>query len=172
LPKLLCAAHKGDFRPFVRSALQQNMGLRKSLALGMLMSVTTAEDVARIHIDDVIPLTQNTFMGDARVREQMAAAELWPKSELPEQFGDPVHSDVPTLILSGQLDPVTPPKWGELVQLNFPHSRHVIVPTAHDIGGACVDQIRKQFLESAKPENLNLDCVSEMILPALEMPTK
>ncbi|HLE16405.1 MAG TPA: alpha/beta hydrolase, partial [Anaerolineales bacterium] len=27
----------------------------------------------------------------------------------------PVHSDIPTLVLAGEIDPITPPEWGRLV---------------------------------------------------------
>ncbi len=143
LPRLLCEAHSGDFRPFVLNSLRLNQALRQSLALGMLLSVTTAEDVARIDVSEIAGLTQETVFGDARVHSQIAAAKLWPKSLLPPDFGKPVHSNVPTLILSGSINPVTPPKWGEMVHKNFPNSVHLVFPTAHDINGPCVDRIQR-----------------------------
>lgn len=106
----------------------------------------------------------------ARVREQMKAAAIWPNSELPADFGDPVKSDVPTLILSGTIDPVTPPKWGEMIRKNFPNSLHLIVSGAHDIGGSCVDQIRRQFLETGTVKGLNVDCIAKMKLRPLASP--
>ena len=170
LPKLLAEAYEGNFRPFVLSALRQNIGLRQSLALGMLLSVTTAEDVLRIDSAEVEELTGKTFFGSSRVRAQIAAAALWPKSTLPDNFDQPVRSNVPTLIFSGTLDPVTPPKWGEMVHKNFPNSVHVIVPTAHDIGGPCIEQIKQQFLDSGTVDGLKLDCVQKMKLPPLKLP--
>ena len=170
LPRLLVDAHAGNFRPFVLSALQQNIGLRRSLALGMLLSVTTAEDVARINLDEIDELTGLTVFGGGRVRTQMAAAALWPISELPTDFGQPVRSNVPTLILSGLIDPVTPPEWGELIHNNLPNSVHLVIPTAHDIGGPCVDLIRKQFLANGSVKDLDIDCVSKLKLAPLNMP--
>jgi pimeloyl-ACP methyl ester carboxylesterase len=170
LPRLLCAAHSGDFRPFVVSALQQNIALRNSIALGMLLSVTAAEDLARIDPAEIEERTGNSFFGDARVHSQREAAALWPKSVLPEDFGNPVRSAVPTLILSGRLDPVTPPQWGQLIHENFPNSLHVVIPAAHNIGGPCVDQIRRQFLETASVRGLDTRCVADMKLPPLALP--
>lgn len=170
LPKLLCDAFEGDFKPFVVSSLRQNVGLRQSLALGMLLSVTSAEDLARIEPSEIAELTQDTVFGDARVRSQKAAATMWPQSELPKDFGEPVRSDVETLILSGSIDPVTPPKWGATIHNNFRNSLHVVVPTAHDIGGPCVDQIQKQFLESGKVSGLKIECIQGMQLPSLQLP--
>ena len=172
LPKLLCDAHEGDFRPFVLGSLRQNMALRQSIALGMLLSVTSAEDLARIEPNEIAELTQDSVFGDVRVRSQKAAAMIWPKSDLPAGFGEPVRSDVETLILSGLIDPVTPPKWGETVHKNFPNSIHLVFPAAHDIGGGCVDQIQMQFLESGTVNGLNTECMKEMKLPKLQLPSR
>jgi hypothetical protein len=71
------------------------------------------------------------------------------------------------LILSGSIDPVTPPKWGEMVHKNFPNSVHLVFPTAHDINGPCVDRIKRQFLELGSVENLDTDCITPLKLPKL-----
>ena len=136
----------------------------------MLLSVTAAEDLARIEEEEIEAATGDSFFGDARVRAQMAAGKLWPKSELPEDFGQAVMSNVPTLILSGVLDPVTPPKWGEIIHQNFPNSLHVVVPTAHDIQGVCVDQVQRQFLERGSVNGVDVSCVRGMSLPPLTLP--
>ncbi|MEM7454903.1 MAG: alpha/beta fold hydrolase [Planctomycetota bacterium] len=170
LPLLINAAYDGDYRPFATSALQQNIGLRQSIAMGMLLCVTSAEDVARITPDEIESVTAGSFVGSSRVHSQMAAAGIWPRSELPENYGEPVCSDVQTLIFSGTIDPVTPPQWGDLVHGNFPNSLHVVVPAAHDIGGPCVDLIKRQFLTAGTVENLNTSCVDGMQLAPLELP--
>ena len=48
VPWMLHQAHQGDFKPLVISAIQTNRALRQTIALGMLLCVTAAEDVARI----------------------------------------------------------------------------------------------------------------------------
>ncbi len=170
LPKLLCEAHEGNFRPFVLDVLRQNIAIRQSLAMGMLLSVSTAEDLSRIDPAEVEPLTKDTYLGPSRVLSQMRAGKIWPKSELDGDYGEPVKSDVQTLILSGSLDPVTPPKWGEMVHKNFPNSIHVVVPTAHDVGGRCVDSLKKRFLETGDVGQLDTRCAEKMELPPLVMP--
>ncbi len=170
LPVLLWRAINGDLRPFAESSIQRNRAIGQTLAMGMLLCVTAAEDVSRIDLDSIEELTSNTFTGGSRVHRQMAACKNWPKSILPEDFGEPVKSDVPTLILSGILDPVTPPKWGELVAKNFPNSLHIVAPAAHGVGGPCINKIRNQFLKTGTVANLDVSCVKEMKLPPLYLP--
>ena len=43
-------------------------------------------------------------------------------------------SDAPALVLSGEVDPVTPPVWGESVVKHLSHGKHLIVPsTGHGV---------------------------------------
>ncbi|MGI9519250.1 MAG: alpha/beta fold hydrolase [Pirellulaceae bacterium] len=170
VPLLLWRAWEGDFKPFVINSIQRNRALSQSIALGMLLSVTAAEDVARIDPADIPRLTDNTFLGDSRVRRQIENCRNWPKSELPDNYGDPVRSEVPVLILSGEIDPVTPPQWGELCARNFPNSLHIIAPAAHGVGGPCIQSIQEAFMDLGTVEGLDTSCVDDMTLPALELP--
>lgn len=170
VPLLLWRAWEGDFKPFVINSIQRNRALSQSIALGMLLSVTAAEDVARIDPADIPRLTDNTFLGDGRVRRQMENCRNWPKAELPDNYGDPVRSEVPVLILSGEIDPVTPPQWGELCAGNFPNSLHIIAPAAHGVGGPCIQSIQETFMDSGTVEGLDTSCVGDMKLPPLQLP--
>lgn len=170
VPVLLWRAVNGNLRPFAESSIRRNRNLGRSIALGMLLSVTAAEDIARINPDDVEPACEGSFIGSQRVWSQMDAAKHWPKSTLPDNFGQPVVSEVPTLILSGTIDPVTPPKWGELVHRNFKNSLHIVAPAAHGVGGACIDRIQQQFLTSGSVADLDTACVEQMKMPPLYLP--
>ena len=170
VPLLIQQAWEGDFRSFAISSIRRNMILRNSIATGMLLSVTSAEDVARIKPEQIESLTNDSYLGAGRVRRQIAAANIWPHSKLPKDYGQPVQSDVPILVLSGTIDPVTPPKWGAMVANNFPNSLHVVAPAAHGVGGECIDTLQKKFIEKASVKGLDTSCVDEMQLPPLALP--
>lgn len=170
VPVQIWRAYEGNFQPFAENAIRRNRALGNMIALGMLFSVTAAEDVARIKPDEIESLTANTFLGDGRVRRQIEICSFWPKSKLPENFSEPVKSEVPTMILSGQYDPVTPPSWGEHVHRNFKNSLHVVAPAAHGVGGPCIESIQRAFLESGKVEGLDTSCVDKLKLPPLFLP--
>ena len=50
------------------------------------MSVVGSEDIPRIRADEIGAATAGTFLGDVRVRSQMAVAALWPRAAIPEQL--------------------------------------------------------------------------------------
>ncbi|MCJ7580736.1 MAG: alpha/beta hydrolase [Candidatus Aminicenantes bacterium] len=159
VPYLIHQAFLGDYEPFAATAIQSNRNIRRSLALGMLLSVTCGEDLSRVNDEEIVRFTQGTYLGANRIRQQMAVCEFWPKSNIPDSFGDPVEVDVPTLLLSGTMDPVTPPIWGTEAASHLPNGLHIVVPGAHGVGGDCIRLIEKQFLESGSIENLDISCI-------------
>ncbi len=169
IPFLISQAARGNFDPFLANAINRNRDLRDAIAMGMLLCVTAAEDIDRINPAEIAAVTQNTFLGDSRIRQQQAACDQWPRSELPEGFGEPVSSEVPVLILSGTIDPVISPRFGEMIKQHFTHSEHVIVPGAHGVSGECIESIRQQFLDEASVANLKLDCIKQLELPPLRL---
>lgn len=162
VPFLIHRAFAGDFEPFAELGLTSERNLRMSLALGHLLSVTCAEDVARISENEIVKVAGGTLAGDGRVREQKRMCAIWPTSEIAADFGEPVRVDVPTLLLSGTLDPVTPPMWGEEAARHLPRSLHVVVPGAHGVGGPCVTDIRQRFLAAGSVDGLDVSCATAL----------
>ena len=159
--RLILRAYEGDFGPFAQQGMMKNRALRNSLAFGMLLCVTCAEDVARIEPDEIVRETRGTFLGDGRVRRQMEVCRFWPKSHLPANYGEPVQVDVPVLLLSGALDPVTPPKWGAEAARHLRRGTHVVAPGSHGLSGPCIDGIMRAFLHD--PERpVDASCVEAL----------
>src|SRR6185503_3913074 len=108
VPMLLHRASAGDMTPFVEAAIESNSRLDDELRFGFLLSITCTEDVSRISPAAIPGATRGTYLGDARVREQMRACAAWPRGERSRDYGDPIRSNVPAFLLSGAWDPVTP----------------------------------------------------------------
>jgi pimeloyl-ACP methyl ester carboxylesterase len=99
------------------------------------------------------------------VRQQIAACDVWPRGEIPAEYGEPVSADVPVLLFSGTIDPVTGPRWGEEAASHLPRSLHLVVPGAHGVDGRCTNDISRRFLESGSLEALDTSCVANLRLP-------
>jgi len=140
------------------------------IADGLYLSVTCSEDVIRIELNEASRLSAGTFFKDYRVVQQRRACEHWPKAVLPEAYHEPVDSDVPTLIISGYMDPVTPPSWGEAVARHLSRSKQVVVRhMAHLPDGLtnveCLEQIMLDFYGHGSAENLSIECIGTMLPP-------
>jgi len=162
VPYLIDQASKGNYSPFAELGIRSERGIRGALSLGMLLCVTCAEDLDRITEEMIVIETANTFIGDSRVRRQLALCAFWPRSDLPDDAADPVTEDVPVLLLSGIYDPVTPPRWGSEAASHLPQSLHVIGPKSHGQGGPCINSIIDQVFELGTVEGVDVSCVKDL----------
>jgi pimeloyl-ACP methyl ester carboxylesterase len=136
-------------------------GLQESIAQGMEMSVVCAEDVPFF---DTSEDHSDLLLGDMMTRVSLIQCEIWPRGPLPEDFHDPVTGDVPVLLLSGELDPVTPPEYAERVAQHFPNSRHLVAPgQAHIVTTrGCMGKLVTEFVINASAAELETDCIADM----------
>jgi pimeloyl-ACP methyl ester carboxylesterase len=153
-------AAQGYYRQLANEAVQLRADLQQELALGLLFSVTCAEDLPRIDPKEIPAVTRGTFYGDDRVREQLAVCAVWPHAPLPPGSGDLVRSDVPALLLSGERDPVTPPADAALVAKGFAHGLWIQIPHGtHNGAGDCEDRVIAAFVERGSAEGLDVSCM-------------
>ncbi len=78
----------------------------------LFFSVVCAEDLAWIDARESRLRGAGTFLGDTLARRWGEVCAEWPRGAIAENYREPVRSDVPALVLSVGLDPVTPPRWG------------------------------------------------------------
>jgi pimeloyl-ACP methyl ester carboxylesterase len=168
IPLIVHHAVNGDFAPFLQQAIAPS--IPDFVADGAYLSVTCAEDVPFINPEEAAKLTAGNPFGNYRVFQQTRACGMWPRGEIPTNFLEPVRSNTPVLIFSGNMDPVTPPKYGEEVATHLPNSRHIVIPQAgHGVDGltdpGCVDRIAIEFLDKGDAKNLDVSCVDHMSPP-------
>jgi pimeloyl-ACP methyl ester carboxylesterase len=169
-PMALHAAAKGDLKPFAALAFQTNRALHDALAYGLLMCVTNAEDLPRITEAEIVRETAGSFLGDVRVRSQIAIGAFWPRAVV-ENADEPVAVDTPVLLLSGSQDPVTPARFGAEAATHLPHSLHVVVPGCHGVGGKpLVVKLQQQFLERGSVDGLDTKPLEKVHMAKIRLP--
>lgn len=167
LPLLFHLAAGGNFAPAAESALFYRQVLVGSGSTGMYLSVTCAEDLPWIEPGVGERNAIGTFLGDYRLRQQREACAEWPRGEIPKGYSQPVRSNIPALILSGQFDPVTPPSSGDAAAKMMPNSLHIIVPSGgHGFNGLagleCIDRLTAEFIARGSAKNLDASCVKNI----------
>jgi hypothetical protein len=105
-----------------------------------------------------------------RVRQQIEACRRWEQGEIPAGFHRPVAGDIPVLLVSGELDPVTPPLWAERAAAHLPQSFHLVLPEGHHGPGGLTNQdcyldIEARFLEQGSARDLDASCAATMKRP-------
>lgn len=167
VPLTIHLAAQGNFAPLTEAAIRYRRLLVSTGSNGMYLSVTCAEDLPWIKPGEGERMAANTFLGDYRLRQQRELCALWPRATIAKDYGDPVRSDVPVLILTGELDPVTPPSNGDAVAKTLKNSLHIVVPHgAHGLGGLenidCISGITAEFVERGSTQGIHTSCVKSI----------
>jgi pimeloyl-ACP methyl ester carboxylesterase len=172
-PKLVHQLQQGDDRSLVETALAARTLLSGDrLSAGFFLSVTCAEDIPFLP-PDAVKLTTGTFGGSYRLRQQTAACAVWPRGAVPADHRQPVQSEVPALLLSGEYDPATPPSGGDEVARGLSHGRHVILRNnGHPIGSseACTGRLIATFIDRSASNGLDTSCAEALPPVPFQLP--
>ena len=104
------------------------------IAMGAYLTITCSEGAATIRDEDIVRETAGTFLGDYRTRRHVRACEEWPTGSVPAAYWEPVRSNVPVLMLSGDIDGATPAHFGAAVAMHG---------SARDLDTACLDHVER-----------------------------
>lgn len=166
IPLLIHRASQGDFQPFVSAVLPPMRAIYQSVSMGMYFSVTCSESIPFITKQDVRKETAGTFLGDYRVRVHQRACGEWPRAAVPRSFLNAVTSDIPTLLLSGEVDPASPHWLGVEVARHLANSLQVTVPHGgHGYFSDCIGGIVADFLSKASARELDTSCIQDVRRP-------
>ena len=165
IPLLVDRADKEDYQGFL--ALAAGDELAELVAQGLQFSVLCSEDAPRVEPGSIEHEAADTFLGPETAEWRMRVCGFWPRGQVDAAYYGDLESSVPALILSGELDPVTPPSWGARVAAHWKNSRHVIVPGAgHGAAGSgCVMKLMREFLNRGSAAGLDVDCVQRVRRP-------
>lgn len=170
LPMAVHSAAGGDVVPWVAPGLLTAYGASQSLALGMYLSVVCTEDVPRIAAG-----TGNAgggFLGDTLVRNLSAACSEW----LPGAVAPPaplLQTSAPMLILTGEIDPVTPPHWGETLLDHVPNGRQVVFAAVGHVPSMpeCARHVAAAFIDAADARAIDVSCAAGGRRPRFALPS-
>ena len=170
IPFIIHQAAQGDFAPFLKEAIPADRSVPDFIADGMYLCVTCAEDTPFIDQDEAAKANAGNPFGNYRVVQQTRACSMWPQGKIPDGYHEPVSSNIPVLIFSGYMDPVTPPERGEEVASHLPNSKHVIISHgAHGTEGLtnveCLDKLMLEFLSKGNAKDLDTTCVERVLPP-------
>lgn len=145
-----------NYVPLISQALLVNAGLYD----GMFYAVACTEDAPLISAPEAAKRGENSVFGDRTV-DFAAVCSKWQKGDVSPEFREPVVSDVPVLILSGEADPITPPRHADKVAESLTNEIHLVFSgMGHgNLSSHCSTNLFKDFIESASIEGLDTACV-------------
>jgi len=166
VPLLIEQAEKGNYSGFFALGAAFDPTVT-NLSEGMHFSVVCAEDAPRIEPGSIARETTGTFLGAEMADTRIKPCDFWPHEPMDPAYYENAPSDIPILILSGELDPVTPQVWGQQIASQWKNSKHIIVPgTGHGAwASGCVMNLMVQFLNDGNASNIDASCVQKVKRP-------
>jgi len=158
LPLSIDAAAHGDVGPLLGQAQILSGELSELAGSGMQFSVICAEDADLLQAR---PDDADTILGTRMVDSLKAVCSVWPHGDRPADFHQPLKTDKPVLLLAGQYDPVTPPRYAEEIAKGLPNARVLVLKgQAHSVMAAgCAPELVQHFVEDADPKALDASCL-------------
>ncbi|MEP6485397.1 MAG: alpha/beta hydrolase [Rudaea sp.] len=158
LPLSISRGLQGDYTSLVGQTQLLRGDMSDLTDNGMQMSVICSEDA------DLIaprPDDEKSLLGNVLVKGIQTMCEVWPHGTRPADFHAPLKTDKPVLVLEGELDPVTPPRYGEQVVKNLSNARLIIAKgQGHNvIGRGCIPKLVEDFVTDLDPKKLDATCV-------------
>ncbi|MBI1355703.1 MAG: alpha/beta fold hydrolase [Acidobacteria bacterium] len=163
LPFLIDRATEGDYSGLLAlSSVGVSAGVE--ISLGMRYSVICAEDAPRATPAALVREAAGTFGRAALAEMFLEPCKFWPRGEVPGDYYEPFVAETPALLLSGRLDPVTPPQWAEQIVEQWPNARHIVAPgIGHGAAThGCLMRLIREFLNEPNPEGLDASCVETL----------
>ena len=162
VPLVIHQAYLGNYLPLA-GLIAQTDG-NPGMYIGLTFNIVCNEDFPRVAPQNFIDDANNDFGGADSHLGFKLACPLWPEYRPGNSFYQPVTAKVPTLILSGELDPVTPPSNGDYSASTLPNSHHIVVKNAsHTVAmSTCAIKLIDEFLETLAPGQLDESCLDKV----------
>ena len=163
LPLLVHAAQgAGDYSRLAAQYLIFSDDLDQRIGDGAYWSIACAEDAAFLLQEAGSPKAL-TYLDDVTADFRRVCA-TWPRGPVSADFRQPVTSETPVLLLSGEADPVTPPANGDQAARTLSNSLHLVAPgQGHTvIFRGCIPKIAAAFVERGTVKGLESDCVKHI----------
>jgi pimeloyl-ACP methyl ester carboxylesterase len=145
------------------------------ISMGMHFSVVCAEDLP-LPVPTSTAATEKSDFGRDELQMYRQVCAKWPRGKVPAEFHSLPASKAAVLLLSGGLDPATPPRHGARVaQALGPLARHVVVANAgHGVMALpCVRELVFRFIDAVDDRDavaLEAGCAADVPRPPAFLP--
>ncbi|HQV73092.1 MAG: alpha/beta hydrolase [Dokdonella sp.] len=161
VPHTIKQSIAGNDAPLLGQIGMLSQGIEALVGSGMQLSVICAEDADRLSPD---PTDADTLLGTRLLEVLQRQCRIWPRGTRPADFSEAVTGATPILVLEGELDPVTPPRYGEQVVKHLSNARLIVARgQGHNIiGRGCLPKLVGTFMDTLDPKALDAGCVDEL----------
>lgn len=171
LPQLITDVSQGDVETLNRirgAVLGQgtvvSRGMSFSVQCNEEVSFSTVEEFEAILVDypELVDFFEDATLGHAAY----AVCTFWDAGQAADVENEPVTSDIPTLVMTGAFDPITPPVWGRHAAETLEDSFFYLYPSvghgAASVAGCPQDMLLAFLSDPSRPPDDT--CIDQMDL--------
>ncbi len=151
-----------DYSLIAAQGLALSESSSQSISDGMRYSVLCAED--QPFFGQAAQDSGQGYLGNAFMTSLNQVCATWPRGQIPANFHDPVQSSIPVLLLSGEVDPVTPPQNAALAAQTLPNNLQIVANGEGHINilHGCLPKIAADFINQGSILGLDTSCVQDI----------
>ena len=166
IPYIISEFAKQNYKPFV-GLMSLNEDAASKMYIGLTFNILCNEALPRATANLLAKERSNTFSGRHTLETFTNVCQYWPKFTPPANFADKIVSDIPTMLLSGELDPVTPPAWAEIALQGLSNHQHYIAKKAGHglVTQTCAAKMVSQFIANVSFDDVSDSCLDEQPTP-------
>lgn len=163
LPNIIGELAAGN-TAIVGELVRQSVAFHGTISWGMNLSVNCADYAGLEHRADAAAIENP---GRFRTLLTETTCDDWPVEPTSETFNDPVSSDIPSLVVAGRFDPVTPPASSKTAASHLTRSTFAQWPNrGHGVtGDPCAETVMSAFLDNPTA-TADLGCTASLSGPA------
>jgi pimeloyl-ACP methyl ester carboxylesterase len=162
MPLLIHEAANSNFVPLAAQFQMIAASMADALAMGMHNAVMCSEDVPFYDRDTIdLEALEASYIGIMQLDAIEAMCSLWPAGPVDDDFREPLATDLPVLLLSGEADPITPPRYASLAMVEMSNALPLTgIQQGHgQVGVGCMPRLLGAFVSAASAAELDTGCL-------------
>ena len=149
LPTLLVNAKRDGFADILALNHIVVESMQEAISHGLQLSVICSESIPGLTQQDV-DAEAGTLLGAQLIEFSRSQCEVWPQKAVADDFHTLARHAIPTLVLTGEFDPVTPPRYGDIIVSGLQNAQHISVRgEGHGVlSVGCLPRLVGDFVET------------------------
>ncbi len=164
IPLSIAAAAEGNYTPLAAQFQLTAASLNEALNIGMHNAVMCTEDIPFIDFGAVDQAAIDaSYLGPLQLEAIKTMCSVWPQGPMDDDLLTPLATDIPVLLLSGDADPITPPRYAELAAVDLDRA-WLLTGTnqGHGLGVVgCMPRVIGSFVAAMALEHGVADCLGD-----------
>jgi pimeloyl-ACP methyl ester carboxylesterase len=164
IPLSITEAANGNYGPLAAQFMLTASSLSDALNIGMHNAVMCTEDIPFIDFSSIDQAAiEASYLGPLQLEAIRTMCSVWPQGPMDEDLLTPLATDIPVLLLSGEADPITPPRYAELAAVDLDRA-WLLTGTnqGHGLGiVGCMPRVINDFVEAQELADGAADCLGD-----------